>query len=206
MRRMALWGLVAMTFGATVACGPPKTSVTQVWQATTPRAPFRSVLVFAVKLDEANRRVLEDTFAADLERYGVRAAPSYSLFPGELPPIDEARAQVSAEQYEGILVLKLRGIRDEARYVPGSTGFWHGYYGGWGYYGQSAGYIVTDERVTFETTVWDLRQEDLLLWTAQTETLNPDSGTEFAISLKRAIDPTLARTGLIPPRRGEPER
>jgi hypothetical protein len=58
---------------------------------------------------------------------------------------------------------------------------------------------VTDETVVFETTLWDLRTGDRLVWTARTETLNPSNGTDFAISLKRAIDPTLAKEGFIVP-------
>lgn len=197
MKRIGLV-IAALIVGAgAVACGPPTTSLTQVWQAETPRTPFGSMLVFAVRMDEANRRVLEDTFVADLQRRGVRAAPSYVLFPGELPPMDAARRQVSEAHYEGILVLKLRGVRDETRYVPTATGFWSGYYGGWGYYG-SPGSVVTDETVIFETTLWDLRAEDRLLWTARTETLNPTNGTDFAISLKRAVNPELTKQGLLP--------
>jgi hypothetical protein len=194
----------AIVFGAAVvACGPPKTSLTQVWQAETPRTPFKSMLVFGVRMDEANRRTLEDTFVADLARHGVTATPSYAVFKGDLPPIDQARAQVDKEHYEAVLVLKLRGVRDDMRYTPTTTGFWSGYYGGWGYYG-SPGAVVTDETVVFETTLWDLRTGDRLVWTARTETLNPSNGRDFAISLKRAIDPTLAREGFIvapPPKR-----
>lgn len=197
-----IWpGIAAIAVGtAMVACGPPRTSLTQVWHAETSRAPLTSMLVFAVRMDEANRRVLEDAFAADLQRHGVNAAPSYTMFPEELPPIETARKQVGEAHYEGILVLELRAERDETRYSPSATGFWSGYYGGWGSYRSygSPGYVVTDKIVVFETTLWDLRAEDRLLWTARTETLNPANGTEFAISLKRAIDPALAEKGLIP--------
>lgn len=196
MNRIALGIMAILALGGGVACGPPKTSLTQVWQAETPRTPFKSMLVFAVRMDEANRRTLEDTFTADLARHGVTAAPSYSVFKGELPPIDQARAQVVREHYEAVLVLKLRGVRDDMHYTPSTTGFWSGYYGGWGMYG-TPGSLVTDETVVFETTLWDLRTTDRLVWTARTETLNPSNGTDFAISLKRAVDPALARDGFI---------
>lgn len=198
--------LRGMIFGAfivgsgVIACGPPKTSLTQVWQAETPPTPLARMLVLAVRMDEANRRVLEDTFVQDLGRHGVSAAPGYTVFPGELPALDQARATVSQDGYEGVLVLKLRGVRDDARYVPGSMGFWGGYYGMWGgpgYYGGAPGYVVNDETVVFETTLWDLRRGDRLLWTARTETLNPMNGMDFAVSLKRAVDPALARDGFI---------
>src|SRR4051794_25060863 len=108
MNRVMWLLMAALGLGASVvACGPPKTSVTQVWQAETPRTPFKSLLVFGVRLDEPNRGVVEDPFAAALTRHGVSSSPSYVLFPGELPPIDQARAQVSTQRYEGILVLKL---------------------------------------------------------------------------------------------------
>lgn len=202
MKRLTALVLVAIAGFGAAACGPPKTAVTQVWQAPSPPTPMGSVLVFAVRLDEPNRRVLEDTFVADLARRGVKAAPAYTMFPGALPPIDQARAQVNEAHYEGVLVLKLRGVHEEARYVPGANGFWRGYYGGWGYnrwgYYGSPGYVVTDETVVFEATLWDLRKEDRLVWTAQTQTLNPANGKDFAVSLKRAVESKLAKAGFIP--------
>lgn len=196
--------VAALLLGLTAACGGPTTSVTQVWRAPSPPTPpMKTVLVFGVRVDEPNRRAIEDAFAADLTRHGVRAAQSYVLFPGELPPIDQARAQVNEAHYEGILVLRARGVNEETRYVHGmSTGFWNGYYGyggyggGWGY---SPGYVVTDKTVVFEATLWDLRAEDKLVWTALTQTLNPSSGTQFARSLTAAVDPALARAGLLAP-------
>ncbi|MBX3226762.1 MAG: hypothetical protein KIT84_38915 [Labilithrix sp.] len=200
MKRAAvIAGALMLALG--VGCGAPKTSVTEVWQAPSPVTPrMKTLLVFGVRVDEPNRRAIEDTFVADLSRYGVKAAQSYVLFPGELPPIDRARAMVNEQHYEGILVLKMRGVHEESRYVPGSYGgFWHGYYGGWGYYG-TPGYVVTDKTVIFEATLWDLRNDDKLVWTARTETLNPSSGSEFATSLTRGVNPALVRAGFLPPR------
>jgi hypothetical protein len=142
------------------------------------------------------RRVIEDTFVADLAKHGVQATQSYAFFGGYgQPAIDYARKKVGEARYDGILVTRLRSVKDDPKYAE-STGFWDGYYMyGWGY---RDAYIVSDEIVTFENTLWDTRAENKLVWTAETKTTNPLSGTDFAHSLTRAVDPALAKARFIP--------
>jgi hypothetical protein len=201
-------GVIAGAFF--VGLGAPacatKTSVTQVWQAPTQgpvRAPMRAVLVFGVRSEESTRRILEDEVVAALARNGVRSAPSYAVFVGDAtPPIDQARKMVDEQHFEGVLVLKLQDIKEEQHYVPPAGHFWNGYYGyGWGWGGYtSPGYMATDEIVTFETTLWDLRGDDRLVWTAQTQTTNPRSGHDFARSLSKAVIPALTKARWLPPK------
>jgi hypothetical protein len=66
---------------------------------------------------------------------------------------------------------------------------------GWGW---SPGYIVTDEIVDAETSLWDLRAgSDRLVWSAVTKTTNPTSGEDLTRSMSREILPGIARTGII---------
>jgi hypothetical protein len=80
--------------------------------------------------------------------------------------------------------------------VPGAydAGFWGGYYGmgGWG-----GDYLVTDQNVNFENTLWDASGEGKLLWSGTTSTLNPSSGHDFASSLSKAVIPDLEKAGFI---------
>jgi hypothetical protein len=83
--------------------------------------------------------------------------------------------------------------------VPGgySPGWWSSYYTGWGY--SSPGYLVTEEYVTWEMTLWDARAEDRLAWTAAMETTNPSAGKDFVKSVTKSTVESLTKTGLIPP-------
>lgn len=191
LKRILLCGLFL------TACAT-QTSVTQVWQAQMPPTPpMRHVLVLAMSTDEPMRRTIEDAFVADLGKHGVQAEQSYVFFGGsaEHPAVDYARKKVGEAHYDGILVTRLHGVKEDPRYAE-STGFWDGYYMyGWGY---RDAYIVSDEIVTFENTLWDTRAENKLVWTAETKTTNPESGKDFAKSLTRAVDPALSKAHFIP--------
>lgn len=110
-----------------------------------------------------------------------------------------------AAGFDGALVSSLRSVRDKPTYVPGSptgTGFWDSYYGpGWGG-AYTPGYIVEDEEVNMETTLWDLRVANgTLVWSAVTKTTNPRSGADAVKSVTREVLPKLEAVGLVPRRR-----
>ena len=199
--RSLLRGAGALAIALGVGCSGARTSVTQVWQAPAPAtAPMKSVIVFGARMDEANRRSLEDAFVAELGKRGVRAMPSYAVFQGAPPDQEHARAKVNELGLEGILVMSLKNVAERATYVPSYAGsFWSAYYGP-GWWG-GPGYVVTDEIVTFESTLWDTRAEDKLVWAALTKTTNPSTGKSYVGSLVKAVMPRLEDTRLIPSER-----
>jgi hypothetical protein len=156
---------------------------------------MRHVLVFAGGMSETARRSLEDRLTAELEAKGVAARQSYKLFP-EQTDKNGARDAARATGFDGALVATLRGIRDRPVYVPGGWGgFWSGYYGGgWGY---SPGYVINDEIVSVETSLWDLHDDGKLVWSITTRTDNPSSGDDAAKSLTKELVPKLLATGLL---------
>jgi hypothetical protein len=158
------------------------------------------MIVFAARMDEANRRVLEDDFVVRLVEQGVAARRSYEIFPKELPVAAEAREVVEKHGFEGILVATLKDRRQRQIHVPGyGGGFWGGAYGyGPGWSAPTPGYVQTEEQVTFETTVWDLRGQDRLVWAALTTTSNPSAGPEFVESVTKTVIPQAAAAGLVP--------
>jgi len=202
-RPLLLGAIAALAFVHATGCSTTRTSVTQLWQAPSPSAgPMRSVIVFGARTDEANRRVIEDGFVDELAEHAVQGVPSYKIFPDKLPDQKEARERVKNLGFDGIFVASLKDVREHQSYVPGTytAGFWSGYYGpGWGY--GNPGYVVSDEIVTFETTLWDTRAEDKLVWAALTKTKNPSSGRDFVESLTGAVLPKLEQARFIPPER-----
>jgi hypothetical protein len=188
---------LALAFGSS-GCAT-KTSTTHLWHAEDYAArPIKTAIVFARNMAEAQRRSVEQQLADALGDHGVAATPSYQLFP-EPPAEEQAKAEVTKRGFEGVLVVSLRGVRERRSYMPGhymGGGWGGGYYGmGWGW---SPGYIVTDEIVDAETSLWDLRAgSDRLVWSAVTKTTNPTSGEDLTRSMSREILPGIARTGII---------
>ena len=196
---VAMLGLAAAVAG--IGCGT-KTSTTQLWQAQNIRpSTMQRVIVFGGGMAEPERRSIEDGLSASLQARGVGATPSYVLFP-ELPNAQHARGEVQQRGYEGAIVATIRGTEEKESYVPGyyhGGTFWGGYYGpGWGM-GYTPGYVVTDEYVNVETSLWDLRTEDgALVWSAVTKTMNPSSGKDLVNSLSKEIVPKMSDAGYFP--------
>lgn len=198
--------VTAATALLAVGCGT-RTSTTHTWSATAsvPQT-IKRVVVFGAGMTETERRALEDGIVARMRKEGVDAIPSYTMF-GTLPDRDRARTAAREAGIDGALVAKVRGVRERQTYVPGhmSGGFWGGYYGpgpGWGGM-YSPGYVVTDEIVFVETTLWDVRGagDGIHIWSSTTQTLNPRNVTDFAGSLANEIVPNLLEADLVRARR-----
>jgi len=198
--RQAVLRIAVLALVLLASCGGgPKTSVTQVWKAPWSPPPMKSIIVFATHMDETSRRSVEDGLVASLAKHDTKVKPSYVFFPADPPEREQARAIVKEAGFDGILVTALKSVKEKQTYVPGSYGggFWSSYYDrGWTSY--TPGYVITDEIVVFETTLWDTRAADKLAFSMLTETPNPSAGPAFVKSVSRAVEAQLERTGLIP--------
>jgi len=201
MSKNARLFLIRATIGATVvgsslalACSTP-TKVTSEWRdpSRVPR-PMQRVVVIALRLPSAQRHTLEDKLVASLGESGMASAPSYQLLGEALPDSATAHSVLTRAGYDGALVVTMLGITEEPTYVPGDAAMvWGGPF--WGSASDS-GYIVTDETVAFDSTLWDLR-DGKLAWTMTTETDNPKSAPDFAKSLSGQLVAKLVRLGFI---------
>lgn len=102
---------------------------------------------------------------------------------------------------DGVIVASMKGVHERQTYVPGTYegGFWNDYYGpGWGG-AWDPGYVVTDQFVKFETSLWDPSGSGKMVWSAVTQTENPSSGKDFASSLTKSVIPAMTQGGFLPP-------
>jgi hypothetical protein len=185
------------------ACSTGTTTITQEWKSPSyAGGPMTNLLVVAARLDPTQRRTLEDGFASALSMHGVRATPSYSLFPDGMPDSKQARERVKKEGFDGVLVSVLRSLTEVTYVHVGvdySGGFFDGYWGpGWA----TPPPPQTKEDVKFETTLWDPHGNGKLVWSAVTQTANPSTGRDFMTSLVHRIEPALVKDGLLPPAPG----
>jgi hypothetical protein len=155
-------------------------------------------VVLGLNVTPATRHHLEERFAADFQKAGVQAAASYAVLGDELPDRDITQSTLAAGGYDGVLVLRLHRVDEQARYVPSDRFYGAPYTNYWGPsgYSYSPGYYVTDEIVKFETSLWDLR-DGKRVWTANTKTTNPSSSADIAKSLSKKLIPELAEKGLV---------
>jgi hypothetical protein len=178
-------GLLSTTLVTTalMLAGCSGTKLAAVWKdPEVTFEPFSTVVVLVMTGDQAMREKAEDTFVHGLPSK-VMGIPSHDILPGtERPPIKDILERLRKVHADGVVVYRLAGIDKyetyvdrQAYYVPDS--YYSSFSSYWGYFSPvvyEPGYQVEDRVVRVETNVFSVADEKLV-WSAQSETLNPES-------------------------------
>lgn len=160
---------------------------------------FQKIAVAVLAKDQTTRRIAEDTLVARITR--SKAVPSYQLIresEGNDAKLVKARLQEAG--VDGIVVMRLMGMKTQTRVVPGS--YPEAYYGFQGYYGMaqpmaySAGALENDTLVQVETNVYSLA-DDKLVYAAHSESFNPMNAQGLVGEIAGAIADDLKKRGLM---------
>lgn len=196
-----------------VSCSS-STRITGSWKspdANTKTERFQSICVMSMSRNIEVRTKLENALAAQAASYNIKVVKGTDIFPPDfyqqLPSEDALLAKIRHEGVDGILTVSLINKESENRYVPGSVGYApypaFGFYGGfYRYYGYwypriyDPGYYVTDKTYFLETNLFDAKSENLI-WSAQSETVNPGSIDEFVKEYPKKIAAQMKKDGLI---------
>jgi hypothetical protein len=183
--------------------------LTHVWQSpdfTGPR--FKNIVVVGVSERASSRRIFENVFSARFRDHDVQATPSHELFPGQEKLDRDTFVQTVREQgFDGVVVARVVGIDRKTSYSPGYVTVAPAYrYPGdfWGYYGhatrvyESPGQFSTWDVVSIETSLYTL-DGPLLVWSGQTETVDPSDIEKESDGLAEVIMRELEIRGLIKP-------
>lgn len=181
--------------------------------------PMSKLAVFTVGAKNfISQATIEGAVVKHLEGRGIAATAATSMFnPADFDrdtdgKIDDPNFKQKAGQklqelgFEGVIVVAIKDVKQEERYVPGTTTYqpYSGYYNnGWyGYWSTSyervetPGYMATDVTAFAEANLYHLAN-NALAWAAQTETFNPTSLQDAAESFADAIVPAMAKDGVI---------
>jgi hypothetical protein len=200
---------VSVTVLAAIAlalgCGT-STKLVGVWRDPTYTGkPIASAMVIGVARGEDNRKFFENEVAARLRGHGVRSVTSYSVLPaGELTR-DQIVAAVKDAGVEAVLLTRVKNVDTTSTFVEGSSyvvpeAYYNGYYN---YYYQTyrtvnePGYEEQSLTVLLENNLYAVSGEKLL-WSATSETFDPQSITDAVASIASAIVEDLKRQGLVP--------
>jgi hypothetical protein len=198
--------LVAVS--ALAACSKTKTSIPLSWRnPSVEHTVFKKLLVIGIGEDDGGRRLFEDTFAKALAEQGASAQASWGLLPQTTQLTEEQiRGAIEGGNFDGVLITRLLSVDQNQQYVPPSTytvpTSYHGY-GYYGYYGSSysvvhePGYFKTNTVFRLETNLYSVANSDLV-WSGQSETLNPESLTDVIDSMTAAVAKKLKEEKLIP--------
>ncbi|HSD61133.1 MAG TPA: hypothetical protein VLC55_09795 [Burkholderiales bacterium] len=207
------WRAAAALALAALVAGCATTQIVSQW--TDPKfkaGPLKKVLIFIAAKDDAVRRSAEDEAVRGLT--GVtKGVASYTLYPdqSQLGKANEAaiRSRLEKEGFDGALVVRLQTVDKDTVYVPPQTygtlapagpmpyGSFYGYTGyAYGYVYTSPGYTYQESKYLIEAMVYKVPQGNMI-WTATTESVNPDSRAQLSQDVRRALLEDLVKDGII---------
>jgi hypothetical protein len=181
-------------------------------EALKNRKKYNQVFVAAIIDNLSVRQSVEATLANEVQNRGLRAVKSVDHFPpnftsGNKPAREDLLNVIKATGSDAIITVTVVDKGSETRYVPGTTTYApypaYGYYGSfYGYYGYhstayySPGYYTTDKYYYLETNLYDVETEQIL-WSGQSETLNPGSLESFNRDYILALVTQMKKDGII---------
>ncbi len=168
---------------------------------------FKKLLVIGVATSEGSRRMFEDEFATALATQGATAQASWGMLPQTAQLTEEEIDEVvRSGGFDAVVVTRLLSVDESQEYVEGSSysvpSNYYGY-GYYGYYGSSysvvhePGYFKSNKTFRLETNLY-AASDSGLVWSGQSETLNPESVADVIGSMTATVAEKLRTEGLIP--------
>jgi hypothetical protein len=177
----------------------------------------KSVLLIAMTRNIEVRTKLENALAAKAAELNVKTVKSSAIFTPdffhEIPQREELFRRIREADVDAILTVSLideesntRYVRGSARYAPLPMYSWYGgfysYFNYWHPIMYDPGYYVTDKTYFLETNLYNA-ESDRLIWSAQSETVNPTSIDAFAEEYPEVLLERMIKDGLVAPQPAE---
>lgn len=204
-----------LVIGLFVSCSP-STRITGSWidpQTKGKPRSGKSVFIATLSKNIEVRNVIEDALARAAEARGIPALKSTAYFtPDFYQQTTSAQTLLSKIKNTGagsVLTVALIDQASDTRFVPGRTAYapfatysWYGgfysYYNYWQRAFYEPGYYVTDKTYFLETNLYDL-QSGKLVWSAQSESVNPGTVENFARVYPEILIKRMISDGLLAP-------
>jgi hypothetical protein len=183
------------------------TSVPLSWKNPNYSGRFNKLFIIGVGENSGTRRLFEDTFAEAIATQGTAAKASWGQLPQtEQLTEEQIRGAIEGGNFDGVLITRLMSVDQSQEYVPPSSYTVPTGYGGYGYYryyGTSytvvnePGYFKTNTLFRIETNLYSVATGDLI-WSGQSDTLNPQNLADVIDSMTAAVAKKLKTEKLIP--------
>lgn len=208
--------MVFVALSALAACSETTTNISQSYRNPGyEQTVFKKLLILAVAENEEKRNAFEEAFVNAITAEGGAAHGSAGVVPKtEQLTEEELHGAIEAGGFDGVLVTRLLSVDKDKEYTPASTynkprtryyqggGGFYGY-GFYGFYGTTyaqvhePGYFETSTTIRLETNLYSVAN-DGLVWTGQSETVDPESIPDARESMTAAVAKKLKEEKLIP--------
>jgi hypothetical protein len=204
--------IIALIAFTLTGCGT-STSITASYKPLDlPNTDYKKVFIAALTDNTYAQQHVEESMAKMFAKKGATSMQSIDLLPhnfrkvAQKKDIDMVINKISQANCDAIMTIALVDAKDEKRYVQDSAGYYPmamPYYGGFGTYYTygfdnfySPGYYTEDKIYYLEANIYDIKTEKLV-WSAQSETYNPNSIEDFLKGYSQAVSDRMNKDGIM---------
>jgi hypothetical protein len=187
---------LALALLSGLACSSTKLTSTYVDPAFR-AGPFRKLLVVGLGASEGGRAAFENAVADKLAAQGVLGVASGNLIVAA-EDLNRAAVErwVARDGYDAVLVTRLVDTRKQTSYQPPTYTDFYGYWGSYGSYVTSPGYVLETTTLLIETTLFDA-STGKVVYSAESESFQPSSRNEVIDELVPLLVGDLTQRNLL---------
>lgn len=192
------------------------TEVSGTWKKTgTVAKRYNKICVLGVSKDIVKRSTVEKAVVNQMSLNGITAVAGVNILPDSFIDSDNngqvdnqnkeaLAAKLKEAGIDGIFLITLQDVKKSEQYVPGTTvyapyaGFYPFYNNYWGAYNMvnTPGYYVQNTNYFLSSNFYDMSTEQLV-WSAQSQTFNPNSLSDFSQSYASSVVQEFVESGVI---------
>ena len=201
MRFTPVSKLVLFIFSSYLLAACTHTELEDSWVEADHNYVYKKPLIIGISDSQHNRQIFEKQFVEKLGSYGTDAVPSYTIISSKQKINRETVVDaIQGTDIDGVLVTYLVSAEYEMKYhdSPVNTG-----YSGSSETNMMSSTIISkrgrsssEEIISLKTDLFDVSREQLV-WSAQTETVGPESIDHTIIEVTDLLVERLADDGLI---------
>ena len=159
--------------------------------------PFDKLLVVGLGASEGGRAAFENAVADKLAAQGVLGVASGNLIVAMGDVTRESlKRWVATDGYDAVLVARLVDVKKQTTYQPPTYGDFYGYWGAYGGYVNSPGYVLETTTLFVETTLFDA-STGKVVYSAQSKTFDPSSRDAMIGDLVPLLVGDLTKRGML---------
>jgi hypothetical protein len=184
-------------FGLALLVGScASTKMTNTWIDPSARgAGLSKIAVVSLSADPGLRRMAEDAAASHIT--GTVAEPSYRYVPdADVRNQETVKALLLAHGFDGALVMRVAGVTEQIRSIPGPYYTFDGYYAWAGAAVFAPGYLETDTIVHVVSNLYSL-PENKLIWSGVSRSFDPISTKAFMNDVSKTVAKSLVQDRVI---------
>lgn len=159
--------------------------------------PFRKLMVVGLGASEGGRASFENAVADKLAAQGVLGVASGNVLVAAADlNRDAVRGWVEKDGYDAVLVTRLVDTKNETTYRPPTYGDFYGYWGYYGSYVSSPGYVLETTTLLIESTLFDAATGKVV-YSAESKSFQPSSRDQVVHELVPLLVGDLTKRRLL---------